>query len=56
LDMVKVIEDFKTKARLADKRGNKSDFSSEDEICQAPHFCNTKLSSSLSSLIVCNLL
>jgi hypothetical protein len=31
-DMVKVINDFKTKARLADKRGNKSDFSSEDEV------------------------
>lgn len=32
LDMVKVVQDFKDKARLLDKRGNKSSFSSEDEV------------------------
>jgi hypothetical protein len=31
-DMVKVVQDYKDKARLADGRGNKSDFSSEDEV------------------------
>lgn len=32
LDMVKVVNDFKLQARLLDKRGNKSNFSSFDEV------------------------
>jgi hypothetical protein len=32
LKMVEVIDDFKSKARLNDKRGNKSSFSSNDEV------------------------
>jgi hypothetical protein len=32
LKMVEVIDDFKSQARLKDKRGNKSDFSSNDEV------------------------
>jgi len=32
LKMIEVVENYKTKARLKDKRGNKSNFSSSDEV------------------------